>query len=551
MIDVEPLIVKELDRLVALPSGNRADWNDVARRAGVRPVARRRLVLALAAAFTVVAAAAALATGLGGFDRWLSGTPGKPAPASEQRRFEAANGRSWASFPRDTRLRELIRTRVDGRSYVLYGFRSGNSLCLRLDGSSPRERARECAPASTLTRISSPVLVVVADRTFYDRANRPSAEVSFGIAADGVGRVDVDATDGRHRAFLGGNAYLFVENEPNTGNRVLRISSVGSTGRRSSVAFVGPRWPSAPVTGRRARGPTKLEARIAQPRIGWHLRGERRGGPRGLVKPDPLSDTLVGLSGEYCLLTVTSGANEARACSAGRSFFGRGPMNVLMTGTGSEFIGVHGAAADGVRRVTIFLADGTRQSTAMRHNLFTALVPLAQFPIRIVAYDARGRVVGIETTAARIPGPPVPNAARRLTPRLRVRGPNGAVGVLRVGPRVHGYRCWRVDFDTGPSPGGCVAPISGGPKMEIDVVQPAGRDLFIVGEADDLRAPRVTRIEIRFEDGDIVRARLAAGHFLLAVPSAHVRAERQVASVVAYNELGFAAQRQRVFFRRR
>src|SRR5437899_12908328 len=34
MIDVEPLIVSGLDRLVPLPSGGRADWADVLSRAG-------------------------------------------------------------------------------------------------------------------------------------------------------------------------------------------------------------------------------------------------------------------------------------------------------------------------------------------------------------------------------------------------------------------------------------------------------------------------------------------------------------------------------------
>ena len=544
MIDVEPLIRAELERLVPA-SMTRGDWDDVVRRSGVRPrLARRPLVLAFAALVAVLAAAAAVATSLGGFDRWLAGSPGKPAPRAEQQRFEAANGRSWAAFPRGTKLRELLRTRAGGRSFVLYGFRSGNTVCLRLRGESRREQAQECAPVSTLTRISSPVLVVVADRTFSDQRNRPSAQVSFGIAADGVSRVDIDATDGRHHAVLGGNAYLFVQDEPNTGNRVLGISAVGPTGARSRLAFVGPQNPFGRASTRRPPGPTKVEARIANPRIGWHLRGERRGGPRGLVKPDPLSDTLVGLEGEYCLVTVIGGTDESRSCSPGRSFFGLGPLNVTMTGGGSEFVGIHGAVADGVRRVTIFMVDGTRQPTAMRHNLFTALVPAALLPVRIVAYDVRGRVVGIVA-------PPgfsrlVPEAVRRLTPRFRVRGPNGTVAILHVGPRVDGHHCWRVDFGTGQSPGACVPPFHGGPKIAVDVVQPAGRDLFIIGSVHEV----VSRVRVEFSR-EVLIVRPVGGHFVVAVPSRELGFGRQTAVVRGIDRQGHRVQRQRAFFRLR
>src|SRR5207244_3086383 len=77
-------------------------------------------------------AGATLNAALGGFDAWLSGKPGKPAPRAEQQLFDAANGRTWAAFPKGTKLRELIRTTVGGKTYVLFGFRSGKSICLRL-----------------------------------------------------------------------------------------------------------------------------------------------------------------------------------------------------------------------------------------------------------------------------------------------------------------------------------------------------------------------------------------------------------------------------------
>ena len=139
MIDVEPLIVSGLNRLVPLPSDEAADWEDVLRKAGAQQTpGRRPLAIALAglAAALIVAittpVGATIVRGIGDFSAWLAGHPGKPATPSAQRRFEAANGQSWASFPTSTKLRELIRTEVDGKSYVLSGFRSGNSVCLQL-----------------------------------------------------------------------------------------------------------------------------------------------------------------------------------------------------------------------------------------------------------------------------------------------------------------------------------------------------------------------------------------------------------------------------------
>ena len=59
MIDVEPLIISELERMLPLPNGGSADWADALRRAGLRSARPRwRPVL-------VVAGAAALLVGVG------------------------------------------------------------------------------------------------------------------------------------------------------------------------------------------------------------------------------------------------------------------------------------------------------------------------------------------------------------------------------------------------------------------------------------------------------------------------------------------------------
>ncbi len=184
------------------------DWPDVLHRTRTRHT--RRLVVALAAAVAVLGCAAGVTAALGGFDAWLSGSPGKPAPKAEQERFNTTNEHSIAAFPKSTKLRELIRTTVDGKVYVLFGFRSGSSLCLRLRAISlGHSLDPTCAPASRLVHATAPILPVVGVSGFDDKHAHPSAAVSYGIAADGVSRVVVRAIDGNHRAALGGNAYLW------------------------------------------------------------------------------------------------------------------------------------------------------------------------------------------------------------------------------------------------------------------------------------------------------------------------------------------------------
>jgi hypothetical protein len=138
----------------------------------------------------------------------------------------------------------------------------------------------------------------------------------------------------------------------------------------------------------------------------------------------------------------------------------------------------------------------------------------------------------------------VPPAAKRLRPVRRVVGPNGTIATLAVGPRTDGFDCWRVAVTGGPVRGRCIAPYSGS-RFAVDLVQPAGRDLFVAGRAGDA----VRRIELRFTAGDMVVANLVHGHFLLAVPSEHLTQRRQRAFVVSIDAAGNVRARQRIFFR--
>jgi hypothetical protein len=565
MSDIDLPLRRALDALV--PELRREpDWSDVLRRAQPR-LWRRPLVLALAATVLVLGTAAAVTAALGGFDAWLSGKPGKPAPASEQQRFETANGRTWAAFPKGTKLRQLIRTTVGGKTYVLFGFRSGHTLCLKLRAVTLGHNTEPaCTPESTLAHSTSPIVVVNSDFGFQDRHAHGSAEFSFGIAADGVSRVDVLAVDGRHRAILGGNAYLFVENEPNTGNRVLSISAVGPNAKKTTVSL-GTTFGDFGVFSRSRRrppGPTHVEAHIRHPAIGWLLRREKRGfssdrldvsaftrsniivsGAR-FVKPDPLSDIVVGLEGEYCLLVV-QGTSIGQACSDREDFFSRGAVNVITSGGGGvQSSTLVGAASDGIARLTVFDANGLRIHVPLKDNLFGLRIADSQFPVRLVAYDTRGRVIGTQVFRNELGGPTLAASAfRGLRTIERVQGPNGARGGVRLGRTTRGLRCWRVDFNTGQAPRGCIQISPTGPWTSVNLIQPAGRDLFVIGQT----RPPVTTVELHFQDGRVLQLRPTSRLFVAAIPRAYLKTRRQIAYAVGYDGAHRVVQRQGFVFR--
>jgi hypothetical protein len=53
----------------------------------------------------------------------------------------------------------------------------------------------------------------------------------------------------------------------------------------------------------------------------------------------------------------------------------------------------------------------------------------------------------------------------------------------------------------------------------VDVVQPAGRDLFVVGAV----ASRVTdHVELHFDNGDVIKTRPVVDHYAFAIPQSHL-----------------------------
>jgi hypothetical protein len=70
MIDVEPLIVSDLERMLPLPDGGRADWSDVLSRSGLMTAGWRwrPVLVAAVAVAALVGVGVAIAAGIGAFN---------------------------------------------------------------------------------------------------------------------------------------------------------------------------------------------------------------------------------------------------------------------------------------------------------------------------------------------------------------------------------------------------------------------------------------------------------------------------------------------------
>ncbi|MDX6481527.1 MAG: hypothetical protein QOG85_2037 [Gaiellaceae bacterium] len=184
MIDVEAVIVAELDRMVPLPDGRRADWSDVVRRSGLassgRHPRRRLLLLAAAAALALAIAVPALGLDHSILD-WVS-APAAPAPA--QKDFQeldvgAPDGMGpHVSGP----ARSVMESQLEGRDVHLWVAPTARGgFCLELEGyGGGCDRDRQLP--------MDPTLAV---------SNAQTSPVLFGAALpSGIDHVEVQFADG-------------------------------------------------------------------------------------------------------------------------------------------------------------------------------------------------------------------------------------------------------------------------------------------------------------------------------------------------------------------
>lgn len=439
MTTLDPRLEEQFDRFVP-DAAVEGDWEAIVRGARRRARRRRLVQLGTVAAVFVLGASpvgGAIAGGVADFSAWLRGEPGSPAADSDQQAFERSNSRSWAGFPQATKLRSLIKTEVGGHEFELFGFRAGGSLCLRVVGRGLNNYpAVSCAPLGALRDADAPVLVVEADHGFglADQVPpgqdyvAPQAQATFGFVADGVEGVELQADDGSHRAIVASNAFLYVADKPKFGTRVRRVQALLDDGRRLAVPFQAAAFGESepPSYGQgQPTGPTVVERDVEGGHIGWLKRREPRGEPppaalggdhffknvefSRLLTPDPESHMRVLVAvGEpaprysqparMVCASLVSGGVTGGGCSPMADLFSSRPFTTgeTLLGGGDQYATLSGLASDDVARMRLFLATGKTYTIPLRDNAWLIQAARADYPVRIVAYDQAGHVIGIE-----------------------------------------------------------------------------------------------------------------------------------------------------------
>jgi hypothetical protein len=560
------------ERLVPAPGREESDWEEVVLRATRLPDRRRRwrpvmlaalLIVAVLVGAVVTPLGRALAAGLGDFSAWLRGEPGDPAALSDQAAFERANQRSYAGFPRGTQLRRLIETEVNGHRYQLFGFRAGNSLCLRLLLRSIGQPRTGCAPVAELERAVAPAVVVLADASLGKQDVPPTEEgyvpalaaATFGIVADGVREVELVDDAGRHQALIGGNAFLLIADRPKLGQRTRSVFAVGANGRRLRVPLAQAPYgelgaPSAGQPGN-APGPTRVERVVKGGKIGWLERREPRGeapppgtpfSGRGrdpfdldfarVLTPDPDSHMRILIAigtrtfpgfgqrpeqPSLCVFLLSGGGAGGGCNPLHDPFPGRPFMSGLsQRAGGDQFSTLHGGTSDDVDRLELFLAEGARVAVPLRDNVFLVQVPRTQFPVRLVAYDSDDRVIGIDHWKT----DPVTHTGPRPVGPWRLiataQADTGEIARLRLARGSNGGTCFTLRITGGAGGSGCSPRRSfSGPPLQLGGNNTPTAQ-FLSGPVQ----PGITQVDLLLDNGNHLTLPVVEGFVLAALPAA-------------------------------
>jgi hypothetical protein len=472
MTEIDSHFREALEHYVPLRVERRPDWANVIGRAQAHknPRPARRVLLGAALAFALVIVASALAaTGhnvFGTIGSWLNGKPGQPASSSEQAGFTKRNNASYAAFPSDTKIRRLTQTTVDGQTFTLLGFKSGESLCLRLVRArqAGARGTNQCVTLRELDASQSPVLV--ASQASFQTASEYVNGI-FGFADDTVRSVEYRRGRGAWvKIGVTDNVFVALDGRqsgtvkhPNPLPSIVQVRAVTRSGKRISVPFVASDEASYPnglpavpsylthgnVKPQDLPGPAKVNAPFTGGTISWLVGHEPRGTawqPQHLfvnigtmvfsraVQPDPTSPVRVGL---FLVRTVASrfmprlkpgtlvlcetvirplnGPSGGIGCNtqvAAGSLFNAGqPFSSNFMGP-QQITEFAGAVADGVTSIKLYLASGRVIPAALRDNAYTVAGPTAQFPAKLVAFDAKGHVVGLQVLGGPARATPCP-----------------------------------------------------------------------------------------------------------------------------------------------
>jgi hypothetical protein len=268
-------------------------------------------------------------------------------------------------------------------------------------------------------------------------------------------------------------------------------------------------------------------ARSLQPDPGDYLRV-------GIVAASADQATAGPVAG-VCVFTIDR-MGSGGGCSRFEDLFHGRPFTVSQGNSGSEqYSQLSGLTSDDVAALKIFLASGSVVDVPLRDNAYVARVARSDFPIRLVAYDGKERVIGIQSFATDGMTSPAPREAKASVREItRVTGDGGVSAVLEAGKPVGGYRCWTIDFSGGSGGGGCTPwPSDERPLLFVDGGKVAG-DAFLTGP---LR-PDVASVTLTYANGEMVTVKPVAGFMMYAIPSRFVHDGRVFVAVRALDADG-------------
>ena len=330
-----------------------------------------------------------------------------------------------------------------GDTVDLLGFRSGSTLASGSSVGRIQKSAQSCAPLTALESSSAPVDVLLIDQAFghgtehawygLNRFTAPALRLTAGIAADGVRSITLNDLSGSRTVPVVANAFLYVAEAPAVNQLVQRSWPYCRQGRDCPVrsALFGFGGFGAGRAAAPAPGPTSIQHHVSGGTIAWLDRrmpvGEPLtvvpGGMRLLVlrhavfgrvlAPDPslLFRIAVTLNTSrhghkatgVCTWLIGNGSgigpgagSGGGGCAVRATLFAKSPLTwgVGIAEGSQEFATVSGLASDDVARITAFLSGGQTQPVPLADNAYIAVIARSDFPVRLVAYNGAGQVIG-------------------------------------------------------------------------------------------------------------------------------------------------------------
>jgi hypothetical protein len=228
VIDVEPLIVSELERMLPLPDGGRADWSDVLRRAGLMSARRRwrPVLVAAVAVAALVGVGVAIAAGFGAFNGISAAEhPQTPADRIDPKLLAEINTLNSAPGAAGQLLRDsarLVKQLPDARIYVVAT--ANGQLCVlaeRLLNNNGKYDAAGMGCGSPLTQ-SQPSTAATFAR------NQSSPAISWGVTLDAVTAVSFVADGHEVTVPVNNNVWAYEGAGPTHGTLIAHLKD-GST----------------------------------------------------------------------------------------------------------------------------------------------------------------------------------------------------------------------------------------------------------------------------------------------------------------------------------